>query len=181
MFPSSKEDYENIPYLLTSVHSTWLADGLDVKKVKVNKGKSLLRKWHMILALCSWLKSGDTTTPELVRPFVKKAKQTLADGYLIISNERAKDENKHVFICIRPFCSIVNFVSLVVCKFVVAVRRCLFAAWKCWLIIYQRVDTHPSINGFHRNHFTKEMTHGALLHITQKYTTVIIKVSTNDC
>lgn len=75
----------------------------------VNKEKSLLWKWHLILVLCPWFKAGDMMTPELAQLFVKNAKQTLAEGHLIISNEDAKDENKHMFICILPFRCIVNF------------------------------------------------------------------------
>lgn len=54
-----------------------------------------LWKWHLILVLCPWFKAGDMKAPEL---FLKNAKQTLAEGHLIISNEDAKDENKHVYL-----------------------------------------------------------------------------------
>lgn len=65
------------------------------KRLKVNKGKSLLWKWHLILVLCPWFKAGDMKTPEL-ELFLKNAKQTLAEGHLI-SNEDTKDQNKHVY------------------------------------------------------------------------------------
>lgn len=119
-------------------------------RLRVNKGNILL--WDAWTLLSSHHFSGRTHS------------KALAEGHAIISQEEATDENKQVFTRVPPSCCIVNLEGLVVWRLVVPVRRWTFAHWKCWLI------THPSGNGFHRNHVTKEIIQGTVLFTVHRNT-----------